>query len=415
LLKKNDIANAAAQYKKCERHCAWAIEHSSSDKNQTVEVKQQLSLCKLNRSLCYYKTRMYHESHKLCMQVLEDRGCPELARCKAGVRAGQSLVKMHLAADEEERTPKLLHQALACADSAQLLCNGDAEFSAAITMLRKEAREKLVEAGFSPAADPSTLPASLADLPLPIPPLLASALQLIQPLHPFPPHILSAAHSVFQRLRAPPPPQVHVPIPLPPPKPNYANYFQRRLETWPKGANGRFLSCAELQADILSISDYILPLRAFAKRWLHQCLCQPPAHNNQSARVSSGTASVQVKAAARQRARGGEAAFLSARLAAAGRDSRKHLVWAAAILERVFSIHCMRVRVMRRKAIRKRHSRLPCVFATHVFFDWILQVSAAKVRAIVVDAQVHTSMRRCHLLTTMRLLLLLNRCAETHQ
>ena len=279
------------------------------------------------------------------MQVLADRVSFESARCKAGVRAGQSLVKMYLAADEDERKrrpyQKLLHQALACADSAELLCNGDAELSVAIALLRKEAREKLVEAGFSPALDSSTLPASLADLPLPIPPLLASALQLIQPLHPFPPHILSAAHSLFLRLRAPPPKILQIP-PLPPPRPSYTNYFQRRLETWPQGANGLFLTCAELQADILSICDYILPLRAFAKNFLHRCLGQ----NNPSARASSGTAGVQVKAAARERARGGEAAFLSARLAActdAGREPRTRLVWAAAILERVFSIHCMKL------------------------------------------------------------------------
>jgi hypothetical protein len=333
----------------------WAIEHSSSDNNQTVQVKQQLSMCKLNRSLCYYKEKMYHESHELCMQVLDDRVAFESARCKAGVRAGQSLLKMYLKDDDEKRNPKLLQQALACADSAELLCNGEGELPVAIALLRKEAREKLVEAGFGPAVDPSTLPASLADLPPPIPPLLASALQLLQPLHPFPPHILSAAHSVFLRLRVPPPTTVEIP-PLPPPRPSYPNYFQRCFMNWPQRSDGHFLTCIELQADIMSNCDYLLPLREFAKHWLQQRwsrqrLPPPRFRCKASAGVTTGSASVQVKVAARRRARGGEVAFLSARLAdiatckAAYKDACKRL-WAVAIMERVFSIHCKRIRVM---------------------------------------------------------------------
>ncbi len=289
------------------------------------------------------------------MQVLDDRVAFESARCKAGVRAGQSLLKMYLKDDDEKRNPKLLQQALACADSAELLCNGEGELPVAIALLRKEAREKLVEAGFGPAVDPSTLPASLADLPPPIPPLLASALQLLQPLHPFPPHILSAAHSVFLRLRVPPPTTVEIP-PLPPPRPSYPNYFQRCFMNWPQRSDGHFLTCIELQADIMSNCDYLLPLREFAKHWLQQRwsrqrLPPPRFRCKASAGVTTGSASVQVKVAARRRARGGEVAFLSARLAdiatckAAYKDACKRL-WAVAIMERVFSIHCKRIRVM---------------------------------------------------------------------
>jgi hypothetical protein len=73
LFKHGKMGDAAAQYKKCERHCLWAIEKMSSNKHQAAEVQQQLSLCRLNRSLCLFKTNLYEESHKLCMQVLGDR------------------------------------------------------------------------------------------------------------------------------------------------------------------------------------------------------------------------------------------------------------------------------------------------------------------------------------------------------
>jgi hypothetical protein len=150
--------DAAAQYKKCERHCLWAIEHSSSDTK--AEVQQQLSLCKLNRSLCLYKTKLYKETHKLCVQVLDDHVSLEYTRCKAGIRAGQCLINMYIASCQEERSPALLAQALKCADSAELLCNGDADFVAAIARVRYEAREKLLEAGFSAVVPPATCSSS---------------------------------------------------------------------------------------------------------------------------------------------------------------------------------------------------------------------------------------------------------------
>ena len=230
LFKNGRFDDAAARYRKCERHCLWAIEQPSFNKQHAVEVQQQLSLCRLNRSLCLYKKNLYKESQKLCMQVLDhliplllittnttttttmstlssssfptpsplssplsppqvldDRVSLESTRCKAGIRAGLCLINMYAAADRKERRTGMLETALECADSAEFMCDGDRDFVAAIARIRNEAREKLLEAGLSAAAPPATLSASLSNLPPPIPPLIASALLIIDPPPPSPP------------------------------------------------------------------------------------------------------------------------------------------------------------------------------------------------------------------------------------
>jgi len=179
---------------------------------------------------------------------------------------------MYVAADKKEMVTDMLLQALKCADSAELLCDGDRDFVAAIARTRIEARRKLVEAGLQHlAAPPSTLSAALSDLPSPIPPILASALLLLDPPPPFPPLILSSARRIFLRLR-PPLPSKTATLPLPPPFPSYPNHLLRSHMRWPRCSDGRPLTPAEFVVHIMSDCDFIAHAHAFVKRWLKQLL-----------------------------------------------------------------------------------------------------------------------------------------------
>ena len=57
---------------------------------------------------------------------------------------------------------------------------------------------------------------------------------------------------------------------IPPPQTHYTDYLIHRRREWPRLADGRPLTCAELAADTMRNCDFIAHVHAFGMHWLHQ-------------------------------------------------------------------------------------------------------------------------------------------------
>jgi len=158
---------------------------------------------------------------------------------------------------------------------------------------------------------------------------------------------------------SPPPKSPAICNPPMPPQPFYTDHLSRRLQDWPRRADGRFLACVELREDIRVGCDYIAHARAFSNRWLmqlpHQRLRPPPPplrlpralyasqDNAGGARACLNVSeATYVRVSCNYVAR---AAVCLAAMSGVEQGAGQLCSWAVRIVEYVYGRHCSRVEV----------------------------------------------------------------------
>ena len=139
------------------------------------------------------------------------------------------------------------------------------------------------------------------------------------------------------------------------------NHLVRKPQNWPRSADGRAFTCAEVAADVMHSCDYIAHARLYCKRCLRRQLQQRPPQPSPlrptrvlyaaTAGVGDTSSCVDVTAAVSVRVRCNEVARVAARLAAVAwvdLGAGQLCDWAECIVEHVFGRHCRQVEVRRR-------------------------------------------------------------------
>jgi len=324
------MTEAAQAYANVERDCRWLLDNVCMESTQEGEILRQLSLCKLNRSLCLFRLGQFEDSHQCCIYVFRDGISTALIKVKASIRAGQCLCELAESSrkESEDRVLALRFQALQCSDEADqiLCCASDIPFDKkrgyflALKNLRRSVRDNL---------QPEAL---------------------------------------------------------------LTDWLQRRHRHWPRCADGRLLNCEEVTFDIMRKCDYIAHAFTFAKRWLQQMLqrhlqplqstlCLSRALYAAPAQTSDARLHVHVTAAARMRWRCSEVCrvifCLATNLAVfehAGVHRRKRC---DSMSSRVYNGKCKQVQV-RRGVSYKLCQACGCV----QWHDATLQALAAKVMVL---------------------------------
>jgi len=117
-------AEAGGKYAVCERQCTWVLANAALDSATAEEIQRQLSLCKLNRSLCLQRSNEFNEAYTCATHVVNDAVSTPTIKCKAAIRAGQCLVSLAAAEGNDTSKQHLLAQAQAAADRAATLAAG---------------------------------------------------------------------------------------------------------------------------------------------------------------------------------------------------------------------------------------------------------------------------------------------------
>jgi hypothetical protein len=303
------MTEAAQAYANVEQDCRWVLGNVCLESTQEGEILRQLSLCKLNRSLCLLRLGQYEDCHQCCMDVFRDGISTAPIKAKASIRAGQCLCELAKSSRKgsDDRVLALRFQALQCSDEADqiLNCASDIPFNEksgylkAVKDVRRSVRDKL---------QPEAL---------------------------------------------------------------LTDWLQRRHRHWPRCADGRLLNCEEVAFDIMRKCDYIAHAFTFAKRWLQQIL-QPHLQLLQSplclsralyaapAHASDARLHVHVTAAARMRLRCSEVCRVIFCLATnlvffehAGVHRRKMF---DTMISRVYNGQCKQVQVRRGVSCKLRQA-----------------------------------------------------------
>jgi hypothetical protein len=153
-------------YEKAEQYCDIILRHIEHE--QRDEVQKLLVLCMLNRSLCYFQSGQYEQSYLCSVEVYKQRFADTTSKCKAVIRAGQSLCKLCAKASEDKKT-KYLERSLEYCELAEKMTADDASlqsnknFIQALKLLRKEINDKRPKTGAT--IDYSTAFRTLPDVP----------------------------------------------------------------------------------------------------------------------------------------------------------------------------------------------------------------------------------------------------------
>lgn len=114
--------------------------------DEEENVRKQLSLCRLNRSLCHFNLVQYEDALDCCKYVAQDRVSDQQAKCKAIIRMGQCFYKMASRKGVENKS-YLLTSGMECASKAERMVTDDdtlpRDLLNSIKMLQKQISAKL--------------------------------------------------------------------------------------------------------------------------------------------------------------------------------------------------------------------------------------------------------------------------------
>jgi len=114
--------------------------------DEEENVRKQLSLCRLSRSLCHFNLAQYEDALDCCKYVAQDRVSDQQAKCKAMIRMGQCFDKMASRRGVENKS-YLLTSGMECASKAERMVTDDdtlpRDLLNSIKMLQKQISAKL--------------------------------------------------------------------------------------------------------------------------------------------------------------------------------------------------------------------------------------------------------------------------------